>query len=102
MNNQKMPCRITDEQVHNPWELDETEIEELQDTKASHIDELVLQEIADGCKKVNLTRDHVFKYTLHIETYHTTYSDSITNFEVEGLAAFCEQFLKEYHKKGEK
>lgn len=90
----KMPCRITDENVYNPWEDDAAE--ELEVVKT--LEECSVYDLMGQEHQVWVGKNTKFGYVLEIENEdgQKISESQIHPCAMESLATFCRQFLNNF------
>lgn len=89
-----MPCRITDEQVYNPWEGEDNS------PPTRTLDNLTVAELMGDDHCVWLGKNKEFGYILEIENDEgqTIIEKFIHPYAAESLASFCRRYLNFYEK----
>jgi hypothetical protein len=89
-----MPCRITDEQVYNPWEGEDNSPSE------RTFEDLTVAELMGEDHSVWLGKNKEFGYVLEIENDEgqAIIEKCIHPYAAESLAYFCRRFLSFYEK----
>lgn len=90
----KMPCRITDEQVYNPWEGEDNSPSE------RTINDLTVAELMGDDHSVWLGKNKEFGYVLEVENDEgeVIIEKCINPYAAESLASFCRRYLSFYEK----
>ncbi len=86
-----MPCRITDENVYNPWEG-------ANEAPERTIHDLTVAELMGDDHSVWLGRNKEFGFVLEIENDEgkTIIEKCIHPYAAESLASFCRRYLSSY------
>ena len=86
-----MPCRITDENIYNPWEGE-------LDPPERTIHDLTVAELMGDDHSVWLGKNKEFGYILEIEDDEgkTISEKGIHPYAAESLAGFCRRYLTMY------
>lgn len=88
-----MPCRITEEQIGNPWEGD------AQSAPKRTINDLTLAELMGDDHGVWLGKNKEFGFILEIENDEGLIIEKcIHPYAAESLAGFCRRYLYSYEK----
>lgn len=89
-----MPCRITDENIYNPWEGD-TEV-----PSNRTMEDLTISELMGDDHAVWLGKNKEFGYILEVETDEGEIISEkcIHPYAAESLASFCRRYLSFYDK----
>lgn len=89
-----MPCRITDEQVYNPWEGEDFS------PKERTFNDLSIAELMGDDHSVWLAKNKEFGFILEIENDEgqTIIEKCIHPYAAESLASFCRRYLSFYEK----
>lgn len=87
----KMPCRISDESINNPWEGEAN-------SPTRTIRDLSLAELMGDDHGVWLAKNKEFGFVLEIENDEgqTITEKCIHPFAAESLASFCRRYLSLY------
>ena len=87
----KMPCRITDEHVYNPWEGEEY-------SPKRTLEDLSIAELMGDDHSVWLSKNKQFGFILEIENDEgqTIIEKCIHPYAAESLASFCRRYLNFY------
>ena len=87
----KMPCRITDEHVYNPWEGEEY-------SPKRTLEDLSIAELMGDDHSVWLSKNKQFGFILEIENDEgqTIIEKCIHPYAAESLASFCRRYLGFY------
>lgn len=88
-----MPCRITDEQVYNPWEGEDN-------SPSRTLHDLTVAELMGDDHSVWLGKNKQFGFILEIENDEGTaiIEKCIHPYAAESLASFCRRYLSSYEK----
>lgn len=93
----KMPCRITDEQVYNPWDEEAEHVIEMKG-----LNDVTLSDLMGEDSYVWVSRNKGYGYVMELES-----DDCIEPYlrevginpcAMESLASFCRRFLSFYDK----
>ncbi len=88
----KMPCRITDEWVVNPWDSEETELDNFYDLSVGKIANSEMAVYIQESPRSRIEFDVIVESEREIQCE----SKAVTQEELESIALFCESFLKSY------
>lgn len=92
-----MPCRITDEQVYNPWEEDAVE-----EPVMKGLEDVTLSDLMGEDHYVWVSRNKGYGYLMEIENHESNEpylrEVGINECAMESLAMFCRRFLGFYDK----
>jgi hypothetical protein len=90
----KMPCKITDEQVYNPWEGENNS------PPSRTINDLTVAELMGDDHSVWLGKNKEFGYVLEVENDEgeVIIEKCIHPYAAESLASFCRRYLSFYEK----
>lgn len=93
-----MPCRITDENVYNPWEGDANQ-EEPKTIHAITLPDLMGEEFNVWMKK---NQNGEYTLCLEDESYLEIEETNVSPCALETMALFCKRFLLAYEYASEK
>jgi hypothetical protein len=93
-----MPCRITDENVYNPWE----EVDPDSKPLMKGLDEVTLYDLMADDNYVWVGRNKGYGYLLELENHESTEpylrEVGLNPCAMESLASFCRRYLSFYDK----